>query len=92
MTQIDGLLHSKATVCSKKSVNLRDKNRRFTLLNSQNPKTTIHTLPSRHRNNQIAKGLKTTILPCKHFRLRINTTFNFFNHALGSAAFTMRSD
>jgi len=72
MKQIDGLVYSKATVCSSKTVNFRHQNRRFTPLISQNSKTVIHVLSSRHRNKAVAKGLKTGISPCQHFRQRIN--------------------
>ena len=73
MTQIDSLVHSKATVCSSKTVNFGDQNRRFTPLNSQNPKTTIALLPSRHRNKAVAKGLKVAIFLCQDFRQLFNT-------------------
>ena len=82
MTQIDGLVHSKATVCSKKSVNFGDQNRRFTPFISQNSKSIIHVLPSPHRNNQVAKGLKVAIFLCKDFRSHFNTSrppFTFFS-------------
>ena len=82
MTQIDGLVYSKTTVCSSKTVNFRHQNRRFTPFISQNSKTAIHVLSSRHRNNQVAKGLKVASFPCKKFRARFNTLhspFTFFN-------------
>ena len=81
MTQIDGLVYSKATVCSKKSVNFRHQNRRFTPFISQNSKTTIALLPSRHRNKGLAKWLKVVLFLCQDFRLRFNTSrplFTFF--------------
>ena len=78
MTQIDGLVYSKATVCSSKTVNFRDQNRRFTLFISQKRKTAIGTLPSRHRNKQVVKGLKMEILHCQLFRIRINTSRMIF--------------
>ena len=94
MTQIDGLLCGKTTVYSSKSVNFLDQNRQFTPFISQQSKSAIYTLPSRHRNKAVAKGLKTGILPCQHFRQRINTcdrVFILFNHeihSLDSTAFT----
>ena len=72
MTQIDGLGHSKATVCSSKTVNFRHQNRRFTPLISQNSKTVIHVLSSRHRNKAVAKGLKVAIFLCQDFRPLFN--------------------
>ena len=78
MTQIDGLVYSKTTVCSSKSVNFGDQNRRFTPFISQIFKTAIRVLPSRHRNNQIAKGLKVVSFPCKDFRLCVNTSRPLF--------------
>ena len=81
MTEIDGLVHSKATVCSSKTVNFRHLNRRFTPFVSQISKSTITLLPSRHRNNQLAKWLKVASFPCKDFRPRFNTPrppFTFF--------------
>jgi len=77
MTQIDGLVHSKTTVCSSKSVNFGDQNRRFTPFISQKWNSAIDTLTSRHRNKAVAKGLKTVILACQEFRLRINTRDRF---------------
>ena len=74
MKQIDGLVYSKATVCSSKTVNFRHQNRRFTPLISQNSKTVIHVLSSRHRNNQVAKGLKVVISHCQEITLKFNTT------------------
>ena len=68
MTQIDGLVYSKATVCSKKTDNFGDQNRRFAPFISQKRKTAIGTLPSRHRNKGLAKGLKVAIFACKDFR------------------------
>ena len=78
MTQIDGLLCGKTTVCSSKSVNFRDQNRRFTPFISQKSKSAIGILPFRHRNNQVAKGLKVTIPPCQDFRLQFNTSWSPF--------------
>jgi len=81
MTQIDGLVYSKSTVCFSKTVNFRLQNRRFTPFISQISKSTISLLPSRHRNNQVAKGLKVVFSPCQDFRPRFNTPrppFTFF--------------
>ena len=81
MTQIDGLVHSKTTLCSSKTVNFGLQNCRFTLSNSQNSKATISLLPSRPRNKWLAKGLKVAFSPCQDFRPRFNTSrplFTFF--------------
>ena len=74
MKQIDGLVHSKTTVCFPKTVNFRLQNRQFTPFISQNSKTTIHALPSQHRNKAVAKGLKVAIFHCQENTLKFNTS------------------
>ena len=81
MTQIDGLVHSKTTLYSSKTVNFGLQNRRFTPFISQNSKATIVLLPSPHRNMWLAKWLKVAIFLCQDFRLCFNTSrplFTFF--------------